>query len=145
MTKWVDIARAEKGIKERPGDDDNPRILEYLSTVNIPRNNCHDEVPWCSAFVNWVFLRAGIAGTNSAVARSWLRWGLKLAEPRPGCVVILSRGTHGWQGHVGFYVGRRAGYVIVLGGNQNNEVSEKMYEADRVLGYVWPAEEVKKK
>ena len=145
MTDWMAIARAEKGVKERPGDVDNPRILEYLSTVNIPANNCHDEVPWCAAFVNWVLRQAGLEGTGSAAARSFLRWGVKMSEPKQGCVVILSRGSHGWQGHAGFYMGQRAGYVIVLGGNQNNEVSEKMYEINKVLGYRWPAEEVKKK
>src|SRR5690606_20718773 len=72
---WMAVARAELGVKEKEGSADNPRIVEFLKTTTIgtPYNE-NDETPWCSAFVNWVFEKTGIAGTSSAAALSWRTW-----------------------------------------------------------------------
>jgi hypothetical protein len=51
-------------------------------------------------------------------------------------VVVFWRGAReGWQGHVGFYVGRGAGQVLVLGGNQSNAVTVASFTESRLLGY----------
>ncbi|HEX5760734.1 MAG TPA: TIGR02594 family protein [Thermoanaerobaculia bacterium] len=76
----------------RPGLADNPRIVEYHRTTSLRATD--DEVPWCSAFVNWCMREAGLRGTGSAAARSWLTWGSRLATPRRGCVTVLRRGTN---------------------------------------------------
>ena len=90
-----------------------------------------DEVPWNSAYVNWVFNQVGISGTRSGLARSWLLWGNPLSVPVAGCVVILKRGS-AYQpgpevidapGHVGFFMGIEDDKVLVLGGNQNDSVN----------------------
>jgi hypothetical protein len=45
--------------------------------------------------------------------------------------MVFSRGTEGWQGHVGFYVAtvgyKDNRYWVVLGGNQDNSVSYRLY------------------
>ena len=133
--KWIEIAKKEIGHKVVEGLNDNPRIIEYHSKTSLKAQA--DEVPWCSSFVNWVLIGAGFKGTNSARARSWLAWGMALKSYRQGCVVVLKRGT-GSQGHVGFAVAWRLGFVKVLGGNQSNAVNEKWYPAYKVLGYRWP-------
>ena len=62
---WLDIAFEEIGTKEILGGQDNPRILEYLSTVKLPKDMAkHDEIAWCAAFVNWSLKGAGLKGTN---------------------------------------------------------------------------------
>jgi len=74
---WLEVAKAELGTKEIIGPAANPRILEYLKTVHIKDiKDAKDEVPWCSAFVNWVMLSSNLQGTGSAVARSWIFWGV---------------------------------------------------------------------
>lgn len=136
---WMQYAIAEIGVKETPGPGDTPRILDYLSTVALPSSLLHDSTAHCSAFVNWVMKQAGIPGTGSAAARSWLEWGDALYEPTYGCVVILWRKkVDSPFGHVGFFTALRGRSVVLLGGNQGDTVSISPYLETRVLGYRWP-------
>lgn len=137
---WFQVAKGELGISEHRGDANNPRILEYHSTTRAGESP--DSVPWCSSFVNWCLLRAAIGGTQSKAARSWERWGVELAEPRIGCIVVLSRGSNPAHGHVGFYAGDAGDAVRLLGGNQGDRVSVQSYGKDRVLSYRYPPEGV---
>jgi uncharacterized protein (TIGR02594 family) len=133
------IARKEIGVKETAGSEDNPRVLEYHRSTRLPESAVQDETAWCSSFVNWCMKQAGQARTMSASALSWLRWGVALDEPVLGCVVVFSRhvagAPDGVHGHVGFYVGTKGDDIIVLGGNQHNEVCEKPYPKKRLLAY----------
>jgi len=135
---WIEIANGELGEREIRGDEHNPRVVEYHATTGLSADD--DETPWCSSFVNWCFKEAGIAGTNSARARSWLDWGKGIDAPVPGCVVVFSRPPKPASGHVAFFVGRGGGgdTVRVLGGNQGNSVSVKAYPLGRVIGYRLP-------
>jgi len=149
---WLEVARGELGVKEVKGSEHNPRILEYLASTTIGKwGASRDETAWCSAFVNWCMGGGATPrqlmpqqgepgfheGTGSAMARSWLGWGVGLDEPREGCVAVLRRGPQP-QGHVGFYLGRSGTYVLVLGGNQGDAVCEKKYRESDVLSYRWP-------
>ena len=82
---WMAIANSEIGVKEYPGNGENPRIVEYLrsTTLSAPFS-ARDETPWCSGFVNWCVEKSGYAGTDSAWARSWLNWGSTITKPRRG-------------------------------------------------------------
>jgi uncharacterized protein (TIGR02594 family) len=133
---WYKIAEGELGIEEIPGNEDNPRIVEYHRSVF----DCdmHDEVAWCSAFANWCMIQAGFNPTHSALARSWLNWGIALRVPVPGAVMVFARGVQGWQGHVAFYVGEGRGGYKVIGGNQGNAVSYATYARGDLLGIRWP-------
>lgn len=135
--EWLVIASEEEGICETPGSAATARIVEYHAATALGAES--DEVSWCSAFVNWCIAQAGIKGTNSAAARSWLKWGTLLDQPVRGCVVVLRRGSEPWQGHVGFYLGDyREDYIQVLGGNQGDQVNVAVFSKGRVLGYRWP-------
>lgn len=89
-------------------------------------------VEWCAAFVNSVLYEVGIEHNRSLLARSYLSWGTSTDTPSPGDIMIFSRGSSGWQGHVGFYVAtieyRDTRYWVVLGGNQDNSVSYRLYK-----------------
>jgi uncharacterized protein (TIGR02594 family) len=136
-TPWMDVAVAELGTAEvRGARSHNPRILEYLNATNGHFRS--DETPWCSAFVNWVMQQCGYTGTRLANARSWLRWGIPIATPVYGCIVIFSRPPNPAHGHVAFYVEDDDPYVWVLGGNQSDSVSVAKYRKRRILGYRWP-------
>jgi len=133
-----EVALAEKGTKEFSGDRDNPRVVEYLSSVNSLSHQAqrNDETPWCSVFVHWCLAQAGIQGTNSAAARSWLNWGKEVTQPEKGDIVVFWRGKKdGWHGHVGFVEKVTAKNVYCLGGNQSDAVNIKPYAKSRVLGY----------
>lgn len=91
--------------------------------------------PWCAAFVNKVLKENGIEGTDSLLARSFLKFGEQVrSNPIKGDIVILSRGSQSWQGHVGFFVRFDGDKVVLLGGNQGNEVSIAKFDKSRILG-----------
>lgn len=131
---WMPIARGELGVKETP--ENNPRITEYFATTVLGPQP--ETVAWCSAFVNFCVTQAGLRGTNSAQARSWLGWGKESGQFVPGCIVVLARGTPP-QGHVGFYVGMDGNRVTLLGGNQSGAVDRASFSAAAVLGKRVPA------
>ncbi len=130
---WFEIAKREMaaGVKEIPGPQDNPRIVEYHQSTTLHATD--DETPWCSAFVNWCIEQAGLKGTQSASSRSWLAWGQEINQPRLGCIVIC-------RGHVGFYYQEEKGRILLLGGNQSNQVKISPYSKNKILGYRWPLE-----
>lgn len=136
--KWLTVAKAEIGQQEIAGSQHNPRILEYHAETTL--NAKDDETAWCASFVGWCLRQAGLVGTRLAAARSYLTWGDALADPVPGAIAVLWRGSRdGWQGHVGFYVGEDpAGQMLLLGGNQANKVSVAPYSHDRLLNFRWP-------
>ena len=147
---WVTIAEGELGVTGINGDEHNPRIIEYLQTTTFPDEaiaHSGDEIPWCSAFVNWCIEQAGLQGTDSAAARSWLFWnqGKPLSEPVFGCIVVFRRlidgVDNGRAGHVGFWMKTEGDRVHVLGGNQSNRVSVDTYPLEHVLGYRFPRTE----
>lgn len=134
--RWYQIARTQLGVKERAGEGDNPEIVKYHRTTNLPTSlQNQDETAWCSSFVNWCMEQAGIEGTDSASARSWLRWGQKITTPTLGCVVVFRRGNNPAHGHVALFVRNVGDEIEVLGGNQNDAVTIARYAKSRLLGY----------
>jgi uncharacterized protein (TIGR02594 family) len=137
---WMAIARRKLGIHEIPGPGANAFIVECLESTTLGRpDNQSDETAWCSAFANRIMQLAGIKGTGSAWARSWLDWGREPADAEfgAGVVVVLARGPN--SGHVGFLEDWEDGRVKLLGGNQGDAVSEAWFPMSRVLGYRIPA------
>ena len=57
MSELLKIASSQLGIKEISGNEDNPVILKYADESGIAGVS-HDEVPWCSIFVNWCCKKA---------------------------------------------------------------------------------------
>lgn len=133
--KWFLVAKGELGQKEIPGDENNPRILEYLADTNFEGEK-NDEVPWASAFANWAFGKAGMQGTGSTNPYKWLKWGVQLKEPRLGALVLLAR-LNGMPS-VCFFVSQTEDSILCLGGNFANAVSISALPKDRLIGYRWP-------
>jgi uncharacterized protein (TIGR02594 family) len=136
MENLVKIAAGEIGIKEYQGEANNPRIIEYQEMTGLSFGA--DHIAWCSIFVNWCALQAGLPRSNSALARSWLEVGRKTSFPDPGDIVVLWRTSiDSWQGHVGFFMGfnHDKSKVFVLGGNQDDAVNIRQYDLERVLEF----------
>lgn len=130
------VAMGELGVKEFKGAKENPRIIEYHSTVHLAAKS--DEISWCSSFVNWCFRECGIKDrTFSAAAISWRKWGIETKEPKVGDICIFRRKNSTWQGHVGFYTKETKDKILVLGGNQGNEVSYQWYPKNGRLIYFY--------
>jgi len=132
-------------IEQLGAGADHPLIQWWLSLCGFGFS-AHDEIAWCSAFVNGIAWDLRLPRSKSAAARSWLTVGevIPLEKAEVGFdVVILQRGN-GPQpgadvlaapGHVGFFAGMSEdGRVMVLGGNQSNGVTVAPFERERVLG-----------
>lgn len=136
--RWLQIARGEIGTKETKGPQHNPKIMEYLRTVGIGSG---DETPWCAAFAAWCLKNAGvsISGVNG-MARSFASSGAfkKKTELGYGDIVVFSRGTNPRSGHVGFACGTQNGRILVLGGNQSDQVKISGYSQSRLVAILEP-------
>jgi uncharacterized protein (TIGR02594 family) len=134
---WMQYAFRELGVTAGKGTKNNPEVVKYLKIVG----KSDDSTAWCSAFVNWCMEQAGYRGTRKATARSWLHWGVPIADYRFGAVAVFERGE-AWQGHVAFLVRQEGANVWVLGGNQSNQVNIKKRpikkEGGKLLGLRWP-------
>lgn len=131
----IDIALQEYGLTEIPGEENNPRILTFFKMTGHEWVQT-DETAWCSAFMNWVCLKAGVRGSGELNARSWLNVGKEVKKPKPGNIVIFWREhPQSWKGHVGLFINEHDLNIYTLGGNQNNKVCIKPYSVDRVIGY----------
>lgn len=129
-----EIAKKEIGVKEIPGEKHNARILEYHSAVTMKAQA--DEIAWCAAFVNWCLKRGNVLGTSLANARSFLKWGVVVKDPQIGDICVFWRGSPtSLKGHVGFYAGQTKNYILVLGGNQGNEVCIKKYPKAQLIEF----------
>lgn len=141
---WMPIAQAEAaaGVHEIAGSRHNPRIIQYHATTGLRAQT--DETPWCSSFVNWCLQQAGIRGTNSAAAASWLNWGTSV-EARYGAITVIynagaAASLSSSGNHVGFLLEETPTAYRILGGNQSDMVKESTFAKTRwrLKGYRWP-------
>ncbi len=134
---WITEANKHIGLYEKKGPDHHPEILKFWK--DIKRGGIKDdETPWCAAFVGAMLERSGIRSSRYESAKSYLQWGRTLSEPVLGCVVVFTREG---GGHVGFLVGKdKAGNLLILGGNQSDQVNIRAFPVSRVTGYRYPAE-----
>lgn len=117
-------------------EKENRSELKELTGVDPVR------IEWCAAYANAILEESQIPSNKDhkypLTARSFLDWGKSVDTPVLGDVVVFPRGNQGWQGHVGFYVKEQmidgVLYYYILGGNQNNSVTVKLYRADKALG-----------
>lgn len=131
---WLTFARKDLGLREGVGDLDNPKVVAMYAEAGFPGIK-HDSVAWCAAAVGAWLHRAGIEGSGSLLALSYLKWGIPLDKPILGCIAVKKRVG---GGHVTLVVGAGQGSVFCLGGNQNDSVSIADYNAS-VFSWRWPA------
>lgn len=123
---WMKIARGEMGVSEATH---NSRIASYHKTTGL---NAGGGTPWCSSFVNAVMEKAGYKGTDSAASVSWKTWGqgVSLNNARQGDIVVFDKDNNNSDAtHVGFIqsIDLKRGIIMVLGGNQSNQVKVSQY------------------
>lgn len=136
---WLAVAEKHIGLAEIPGVNHHPLILSMWKAIK--RGGIQsDEVPWCAAFVGYCLENVGIVSSRFEAARSYMTWGQGLAAPLYGCIGVFNGGpTRPGLGHTGFIVGRnQAGLLMVLGGNQGNQVCVVPINGDRLLASRWP-------
>lgn len=133
-TPWLDLARAELGVREAPGAADNTRVLDYYRDAGHPEIR-HDAVAWCAAFACAMLERSGHPSPKTLSARDCLRWGKPVEKPQVGAVAVFTRGDpKGWQGHVGFVTGWDGTRIRIISGNVRDSVTEDWFPRSQLLG-----------
>jgi uncharacterized protein (TIGR02594 family) len=138
------LAQRFIGIKETPGNMSNAQVLAMLRLDNAwPQG---DDVPWCSAFANYIAWLLRLPRSKDLRARSWLKVGTPIniteAKAENDIVVIKRGGTDqpgpdviDAPGHVGFFAGvNDSTTILILGGNQGDEVNISTFPMSRLLG-----------
>lgn len=131
------------GVKELPGDADNPHIMEFFRACGHKWVNS-EETPWCSAAMNAWCRDLGMPSTGSLRARSWLEVKSNaeykvvtinsIDDLLLGDLLVLWRGKrNGSQGHITMFTSVHGGRLNALGGNQSNKVCVKAYPNYRFL------------
>lgn len=119
------------GIKELPGNGDNPQILEWAKETGLARVYSADSVPWCGLFMALIAKRAGkVPPKDPLWALNWSKFGTKSPEPSLGDVLVYSRLS---GGHVNLYVGEDATTFHGIGGNQSDAVTITRIEKARCV------------
>jgi uncharacterized protein (TIGR02594 family) len=137
---WIERAVSYIGVKEFPGDADNPVILNWAKGTggDTALTYTHDKIPWCKLFEVAVIRECGLKYDDSLWALDTLKWGVGLEGPAVGAVAAMKRDG---GGHVTFVVGRdQHDNIMCCGGNQSDAVNIKPFDPDRVVGWRWPSE-----
>jgi len=143
MKDPLKIALSQYGITETRGPEDNPEVMKFYHETGRNWVN-HDETPWCDAFIDWCFMRAGMKFSPGLNARGWLKIGEKidpahvdiLTLEMPIVVVFWRISLESEFGHVGFFIRKYGQSIWTLGGNQGiGQVNISPYPESRVLGY----------
>ena len=144
---WMLGAARKLGLQGSANSANNiptQQVQEFLKAVHAPlltteKDGSTHVTHWCAAFANACLKEAGIAGTNSAAANSFLHWGSPLTEPRFGTICVLKRKG---GNHVAFFVDTFPdGALLLLGGNQGHMVRFGKFTKIHLHtnGYRWPS------
>ena len=136
---WITIALGYRGLREIPGKQHNPTIINWLTKLKAWWKE--DETPWCGTFVATCLREA-----NLSIPSAWYRakayetYGVsKLIDPIPFGAICTKTRTGG--GHVFFAVAQsRDGLTVFgLGGNQGNMVNISAFKRSDITAVRWPA------
>ncbi len=154
MSRVLDIARAELGVREATGKNDGTPSMRYMGGRTEP---------WCAHFVAWCArragtplpkdrpARAGVGGENPLASVEYLetvmtkagRWRSSAEEPEPGDLIFFrdrigsDRGGGRFQRHVGIVERVDGELVHTIEGNIANAVVRRVHRRDdpRITGY----------
>lgn len=140
LPAWMTAALKDVGVREVAGKGSNPKILAYRDKAGIKIGGEDSVVPWCAIFINAKLAEAGVKGSGSAMARSFVSSANfeRLKEPVIGCITVISSSRGPASGHVFFNAGENGLFFLGLGGNQDDEVNLSMFQKKKLVGHFWP-------
>lgn len=147
MTTGYEIAKTMLGLQEYR---DRQKLMDFFLSQKVmspadptkpfnPDGKMKGGLPWCAAFVTACERKA--RGLNKAKVRYAARefgtygesLGKDLTKVKEGDILIFTRGSNSWEGHVGYYAGMKDGFIRVCGGNQSDSVSYAYYDKKRLI------------
>ena len=121
---------SEVGVKEATGNNDGPRIEEYIATAGLdPKGHFQ----WCACFAYWCYFQHGIilpvsgpAWTPSYFTEGSIIWDYRRRynqKPKKADIIGMYIPSKGRIGHVGFFHEEWGDFFITVEGNVNNQVA----------------------
>jgi uncharacterized protein (TIGR02594 family) len=145
LPRHLEIAFHYDGEHEIPGVKNNPDFMALLDFSDGKQDGRtlgaqNDDEAYCAKAHCACYELADIVSPRSAMARSFLPWGINLdGGPAFGCTVVLDRGAP--FAHDTWAIGRdTAGHLIGFGFNQADGAQLSRFDPARILGYRWPKE-----
>jgi uncharacterized protein (TIGR02594 family) len=101
----------------------NPLIVRFFHDIGYKKTPYPgDCTPWCAATTSWCLQRAGLSiPADPASSQSFLRYGTRVSDPRPGDLCVFTDVNDKAHGHVGMFVSTDGASLKVLGGNQSGQ------------------------
>lgn len=140
VRRIVEVAAGEIGVTEQPDGSNRGARVDVYTTPDLG-------IPWCAAFVSWVFLRGAEDGSpfgrvlSALKMRDWAAANGRLlgdaALPQAGDVFVVLRGD--LHGHVGLVIGTATeGRMLTIEGNAGNAVRGLIRARSSVTAIVRP-------
>lgn len=141
-TVWKEEA---KGLIETGSNEEIQKYFDGTPYEKAMKNNTNSEknVAWCAAFVNWIMKKNGYNGVttdkgyDAVRALKWATWaeGVDLKKPVYGAIAVKSRKG---GGHVGFVAGKKGNKIVIVGGNQGQQLMCATYSESDYFAYLVP-------
>ena len=118
----IAIASEELGTSEATGNNDGPRIEQYLRYTNLGPH--HD---WCAAYVSWVYGQAGLSQPRNPWSPALFPKArlIDKAQCQPADVFGIYGAKVKRINHVGLIKKKANDYLITIEGNSNNRVESR--------------------
>ena len=128
LPRLVQAAIEYIGLKEVPGQKNNPVIMQMAEAVGVADIYKNDDTSWCALFISFLCKKTNKPLPLTKDKYDYIRaaWFLKYGNPvrsgdeKLGDILVFQR-TGG--NHVGIYIAESKDTFYVLGGNQGNSVS----------------------
>lgn len=125
------------GTKELVDGAINPLIRKWIvNHTRFPSDLINPRTMWCGAFVSHCLEASGHSSMHSAKAEHYLAYGVPCGLEQYA-ICVLRRGLS--DEHVGFVASVESDSVLILGGNQSDQVCIKAFPLIKVLGCRKPA------
>ncbi len=118
----INIASAELGVREATGNNDGPRVEEYLRYTNLGKG-----YEWCASFVSWCYGQAGFEVPRNPWSPALFPKARQIAKgkARPADVFGIYGAKAKRINHVGLVKEVANDYLITIEGNSNNRVESR--------------------
>ncbi|MFD2556016.1 CHAP domain-containing protein [Sphingobacterium tabacisoli] len=128
----ITIASAELGIKEATGNNDGPRVEQYLRYTNLGPG-----YDWCAAFVSWVYGQAGFSAPRNPWSPALFPKArtVKESQVQPADLFAIYSTTARRIHHVGLIRSKQEQYILTIEGNSNNRVESRRRHVKTVYSY----------
>ncbi|SKB49852.1 hypothetical protein SAMN05660841_00896 [Sphingobacterium nematocida] len=118
----IAIASEELGTSEATGNNDGPRIEQYLRYTNLGKG-----YEWCSAYVSWVYGQAGFAVPRNPWSPALFPKARQIDKVKAMPADVF--GIYGVKAkrinHVGLVKEKLGQYLVTIEGNSNDRVESR--------------------